>query len=238
MRMIICDDAEFSLTVARDIVQHALRRIDQNGRFTLVLSGGKTPGNIFDQLVTDISAPLDWKNVFIFWVDERCVSPQDPESNFKLAYERLISKANVGGFYRIQGEIQPKIAAEQYEQNIKEFFGLKPNQIPRFDYFLLGVGQDGHIASLFDVEAINSSSNRLVSSFYVNASSTHRVSLTLAVINAGRRIVMMACGQQKAKVVRRAIRHKDMTLPVAHLTDQAQWFVDKAFASTYNLEKT
>src|SRR5207253_9510482 len=115
---------------------------------TLAISGGATPRLLFQKLA---AAKFRWEHVHLFWVDERCVPPTDPASNYKLADEELIAPAHIPRrhVHRISGELAPKAAAKRYAEEIRQFFGLAAGEMPRFDVVHLGMGPDGHTASLF-----------------------------------------------------------------------------------------
>ena len=127
--------------------------ISQRGVFTLALSGGKTPLPLFRLLAgADWAERLPWEKIVLYWGDERCVGPDDPGSNYGMARSELLSHVPVTWYYRMKGEDDPVHAALAYENMLKEHFRLAPGEFPRFDCILLGLGEDGHTASLFPGE--------------------------------------------------------------------------------------
>ena len=148
-------DPEALSTAAATVIIHYIREtLEVQDFFTLVLSGGSTPRNTFALLARDDSfrAQIPWERIHFFWGDERHVSPDHEESNYRMANEVMLSRVPVPGknIHRIKSEIPDACnAAAQYEEEILEFFKLKRGQLPRFDCVLLGMGTDGHTASLF-----------------------------------------------------------------------------------------
>ncbi len=142
------DLSDFIETGCQLILEHAKKNIESKGSFSLVLSGGRTPKLFFDILINEYKKKIEWSKVDFFWLDERCVTPNHKESNYKLAFEALISKLDkTGDVYRMEGELEPKIAAIRYQEKIKLYF--KKKSVSNFDFILLGMGEDGHVASIF-----------------------------------------------------------------------------------------
>src|SRR5258708_16815897 len=126
--------------------------IRDRGRFAVALSGGSTPRGLHEELGANFSSQLPWQNVFFFWSDERHVAPADPESNYRMAGETLLSQLPIppNHIFRIPAEMPDAgEAAQVYEQTLQDFFQSAPGSFPRFDLVLLGMGPDGHTASLF-----------------------------------------------------------------------------------------
>ena len=177
---------------------------DRRGRFTIALSGGSTPKNLYTLIAANASASLPWSQVFFFFGDERHVPPTDEESNYRMANETLLSKVPVppNNVFRIPTENPDASAvAEAYEKTLQKFFTLQPGEFPRFDLILLGMGPDGHCASLFpETEALQEKS-RLVVANWVEKLHTNRITLTLPVLNAARRVAFLVSGSDKAAVL-------------------------------------
>ena len=151
---VVNSPAEISLTAAGEIVRMTKRTATLDRPITIALSGGSTPKGLHKLLVEDPSVRnrLPWRSLHFFWGDERHVPPDDPQSNYRMAHETLFSLAPVSteNIHRMPAE-EPDaaVAAEKYEQGLRAFFGLQAGQLPQFDCILLGMGPDGHTASLF-----------------------------------------------------------------------------------------
>jgi 6-phosphogluconolactonase len=222
---------------AADIVEETARdAIRERGAFRWALAGGSTPKALYEL----IDRPprwgrIDWSRTEIFFGDERCVPPEDMRSNFGMAWEALLKRVPLpdGAVHRIKGELPPEEAAEEYERELAEAFGGGP---PRFDLVLLGLGTDGHTASLFPGGETAEEDDRLVRATESPVPPRNRVTLTLSALNAARYVVFMAVGKEKADalawVVRDKVR-KEGRLPAA-LVDPPEgrlvWLVDLAAA--------
>src|SRR5579864_5606499 len=150
---------------AEEIVRTANAAVAARGRFTIALSGGSTPRNLYTLLATTARASFPWAQTFFFWGDERHVPPADPESNYRMVEESMLLKIPVppGNVFRVPAENpDAAAAAEAYEQTLRTFFALEPGTFPRFDLILLGLGPDGHTASLFPETAVLQEKSRLV----------------------------------------------------------------------------
>lgn len=172
------------------------------GRFTVALSGGTSPLPLFRRLGE--AAPhsgIDWGAVHVFWADERCVPPDHGESNFRQANELFLSRLPGPGpvIHRIPGELLPQVAAERYAAELSSIFGLVRR--PDFDLILLGVGSDGHTASLFPGMDLAAQVGRNAVSVFVEKLSSHRITLTLPVLNAARQVLFLVTGADKAAIV-------------------------------------
>ncbi len=173
---------------------------------SLVLSGGRTPRNVYAQMESGpLRGRLDWSRLHLFWGDERCVPPSSPESNYGMARETLLARVPVPpeNVHRIEGEIEPRTAAAAYEQEIRTVFSLKDGELPVFTVLLLGLGGDGHTASLFPGTAALAERRRLVIDVHAPAVPADRITLTLPVINNARHILFLVEGKEKAAIVRR-----------------------------------
>lgn len=177
------------------------RTVVSRGSCSLVLSGGATPAPLYAELA---SAPfrnaVEWPEVHIFWSDERCVPSDHPESNFKLAFDALLSRVPLPAaqVHRIRGEEGPDRAAELYE---KEILGFAGGGLPAFDLVLLGVGEDGHTASLFPNSALLHERRRLALPVRFEPPRLSRVTLSLPVLNNAGHVLFLAAGRSKAAVV-------------------------------------
>ena len=191
---------------AAEVVVHtATDAVEQRGRFTIALSGGSTPKSLFNLLATNARTVLPWDRMFFFWGDERHVPPTDPDSNYRMAEEAMLSKIPVaaGNVFRIPAENpDAAAAADAYEQTLRKFFQLGPGEVPIFDLILLGVGPDGHTASLFPGSAGLQEKTRLVIANWVDKLKTSRLTLTLPVLNAARCVAFLVSGTDKAAVLK------------------------------------
>jgi 6-phosphogluconolactonase len=188
---------KFIHTVCEVIKEQAGKSIQEKDSFTFVLSGGKTPKDIFVELAKNYKNSIEWRKVHFFWLDERCVEPDHEDSNYKLAYDQLLSKLNgVGSVHRMKGELEPREAAKEYAQDIKNFFSQAE---VKFDFILLGMGGDGHCASLFPESSELDEMKRLVVSTEKQYNGHNRISLTLPVINRSGKVLMIS-SQEKLDV--------------------------------------
>lgn len=200
-RTFVFDSVSELQAVCADQVADALRRSAQGDMVTIALSGGSTPRKMHEILAR--KERIDWANVHIFWGDERTVPPDDPQSNYRMAKETLLDRVGVpdANVHRMRGEIDPDEAASQYEEEIRSIFRLAAGEIPRFDVIVLGMGSDGHTASLFpDTEALQEE-QRLVVANYVPQLETTRITLTYPVINNARLVLFLVAGDDKAGAV-------------------------------------
>lgn len=199
----ICQDSDsLSRLAAFEFVRLANQAISSSGRFTVALAGGSTPSKLYELLASDaFRTQVIWSNVELFWGDERCVPPDHPDSNYRMAHEALISKVPVPPdmVHRMPAEREnPASTADEYERTIREEFELTEREFPRFDLILLGMGDDGHTASLFPGTAALHEKRRLVVAYYVEKLKTHRLTLTPPVLNRGRHIFFLVAGEGKA----------------------------------------
>lgn len=194
-----------SRTAAEKFVNFANEAIRERGRFTVALAGGSTPKSLYQLLKSEsFKDKLDWEKVFFFFGDERNVSPDDAESNFKMVSENLFEPLNTPAenIFRWQTELKDaEKIAEEYEQTIKGFFNLSANEFPKFDLVLLGMGDDGHTASLFPfTEALNETEKIAVAN-YVEKLQTTRLTLTFPAINKSVNIIFLVSGGNKAEIL-------------------------------------
>jgi 6-phosphogluconolactonase len=177
--------------------------------------------------------------MFFFWGDERHVPPNDADSNFRMANETLLSKVPVppANVFPVPAENpDASAAAEAYEETLRKFFALAPGEFPRFDLILLGMGPDGHTASLFPETAALQEKSRLVVANWVEKLKTSRITLTLPVLNAARCVAFLVSGTDKATVLREVLEgsapaEKYPSKLVRPAEGKLIWFVDRAAAS-------
>jgi len=213
--------------------------VSARGRFTIALSGGSTPKSLYNLLATNARTTLPWEHTLFFWGDERHVPPTDPESNYRMVDEAMLSKVPVppANVYRMPAENpDAEAVAETYEQTLRKVFQLGPNDVPQFDLILLGMGPDGHTASLFPGTAGLKEKSRLVIANWVEKLKTYRLSFTLPVINAARSVAFLVSGTDKAPVLKAVLEGNDpgelYPAKLVHPKDgKLIWFLDRAAAS-------
>jgi len=189
---------EFIETVCEIIKEEANKNIKEKGSFTFVLSGGRTPKDIFDELVLNHKESIKWNKVHFFWLDERCVDPLHEDSNYKLAYDSLISKLDVvGSVHRIKAELSPIKATKEYEINIKKFFN---DNVVQFDLVLLGLGEDGHVASLFSDSKELKLRKKIVLNTENRYGGYYRITLGLDTINKSHMLILLINNSKKLHV--------------------------------------
>jgi len=224
---------------ADDVIHAATDAVKERGRFTIALSGGSTPLSLYTLIAANASTGLPWDQMFFFWSDERHVPPDDPDSNFRLANESLLSKVPVpaANIFRVPAENPDAAAAAQaYEQTLRNFFSLKPDEFPRFDLILLGMGPDGHTASLFPETAALQEKSRLVVANWVEKLKAFRITFTLPLINAARRVVFLVSGMDKAPALHEVLEgnappRKYPSKLVQPADGKLIWLLDRAAAS-------
>jgi 6-phosphogluconolactonase len=198
MVSVFSNKEEITPYAANIFVAAAQNAIQKRGRFLVALTGGSSPVAIYKLLATpEYKAKIDWENIFVFWGDERWVPLDDERSNAKMSSDHLLNhvgipKSNLFPMYK-QG-FSPEEYALQYEKLIKSLTGEQG----QFDLILLGMGDDGHTASLFPGEAVLHENNKWVSAYYLESQSMHRITLTAPFINRAKEIVVITFGENKA----------------------------------------
>lgn len=176
--------------------------ISEQGRFTVALSGGSTPKALYQLLAADeMRARVPWQQAHVYWSDERCVPPDSEQSNYRMALDALLAHVNVpaGQIHRLRGEDEPESAAKEYEAILKQNFNASDT---RFSLILLGLGEDGHTASLFPHSPVLDNFEHLVAAPYVEKFATHRLTLTFRAINNASNIIFLVNGKSKSKALR------------------------------------
>jgi 6-phosphogluconolactonase len=194
----------------------SLSAVKERDRFSVALSGGRSPIGFYRRLASLEGLP--WDKTHIFFADERFVPPDDADSNYKMIREVLLSKSPVPSqnVHSIStAGFAPETSAEKYEEELRLFFGLPPEGIPEFDLVLLGVGEDGHTASLFPGSEALKEKKHLVAQVQPTSSLHDRITLTLPVLNTARNIFVLVTGGRKASVMKRLIEEKNHTLPIS-----------------------
>ncbi len=204
-------------------------------RFTIALSGGSTPRALYSRLAASpLAESLDWSRIHLFWGDERCVPPDHPDSNYRMASETLISQVPLlpANIHRIAGERPPQEGAAAYEQELRAFFG----GLPHFDLVLLGMGDDGHTASLFPHTLALHEISRWVVPNHAPSPPHKRLTLTAPVLNAADTILFLVSGTSKAAPLREVLHGTPdpQRLPAQLIHPQSGhliWMTDAAAAA-------
>jgi 6-phosphogluconolactonase len=202
------------VALARRAVEYLVEMIGEaveaQGRARIAISGGSTPKATFE-LLADPSQPwlrrVSWEMLDLYWVDERCVPPGDAQSNYRMTREALLDHVPLRPeqIHRIEGELEPEAAAAGYERELRLSFGVESPESPRFDLVALGLGPDGHTASLFPHTGAIHETTRLVAANQVPKLDASRITLTWPVINRARSVFFLVSGQDKAPVLREVL---------------------------------
>jgi 6-phosphogluconolactonase len=227
---------------AEEFAQLADEAIRAQGLFAVALSGGSTPKELYARLASEqhpFRDRIDWGKVHFFWGDERHVPPDDPQSNYRMAREAMLSKLPVpaANIHRILAEKpDAAAAAAAYEQTLREFFRLPAGGLPRFDLVLLGLGPEGHTASLFPGNTVAADPLRLVAAPWVEKFDTYRITLTPAVLNHAARATFLVAGADKAEIVHEVIHgaYRPDELPAQAIrleNGRVLWLLDRDAAS-------
>jgi 6-phosphogluconolactonase len=224
------------------ILEQSNNSIRERGLFTIALAGGSTPRRAYEMLTDERLSPhFDWLNIHIFFGDERMVPPDHPDSNYRMAYEALLGRAPIPpeNIHRIEGVGDAAANASAYESEMRELFG--DVELPQLDHILLGMGDDGHTASLFPGTAALEETRLWVAPNWVEKLGAWRVTLTAPVINAARYVTFMVTGAGKATRLREVLKgERDPSRLPAQLirpTDGTlEWYVDREAASSLEPE--
>ena len=237
---IVSDPAELARAAAAEFARHASAAVRERNLFSVALSGGSTPKLLYAELANDPSLRdrLSWDKIHFFWGDERAVPPDDEESNFRLAHDALLSQVPVPpeNVHRIRAEeTDPALAASDYERELRNFFQLNSQQLPRFDLILLGLGPDGHTASLFpSTDALNETEHLVVAN-WIERLKTHRITVTFPVLNNAASVLFLVSGSEKANVLRDVISGANTdeypAQRVRPTSGTVTWLVDEDAAS-------
>jgi len=204
---ILSDANAIAQTAAAEFVEAAREAVCLKDSFSVALAGGSTPKTLYGLLLNNgpLRAMVPWSKIQFFFGDERHVPPDNTDSNFRMASEAMLATAPVDPkqVHRIKGEIESAAeAAEEYEKDLRMSFRLEPGQLPRFDLVLLGMGPEGHTASLFPGTKALKEERRLVVSNWVGKLYTDRITLTPPVLNNAARVVFMVHGAEKAPALK------------------------------------
>src|SRR5271168_3267553 len=214
-----------------------IEAVRDRGRFTVALSGGSTPRGMFSLLASGAIPGIPWDKIAFFWGDERHVPPDNPDSNYRMANETMLSKVPVRkeDIFRIPAEGgDANAVAKSYEETIQNSFTLKTGEFPRFDLILLGMGPDGHTASLFPGTGALRETQRIFVANWVEKMNAFRFTLTYPAINHAAEVAFLIGGPDKAATLKQVLEDKFAGLPAQTIQPQngkLLWFVDQAAAS-------
>lgn len=217
---------ELALQAAERFVEAAEDAITSTGQFAVALSGGSTPRSLYEELATPaFSSRIDWRNVHILFSDERCVPADHADSNFHMGCTLLLDHVEIPfeNLHRMRGEIEPAAAADDYERLLRRDFAKG------LDLVLLGLGEDGHTASLFPGSAALSATGRLCVANHVPAKGTWRLTLTAPYINDAFEVILLVAGLDKRPIVQRVLEEGDETAPVSLIAPKSGryfWLMD------------
>jgi 6-phosphogluconolactonase len=222
-------------SVAKEIIK--LTRQSAQSRFNIVLSGGKTPQKLFDVLGEKYNDSVSWERIHFWWGDERCVSPGSDKSNFKLANDLLLSKISIPeeNIHRIRGENDPEEEAPRYEREIKENLNYR-GETPVFDLILLGLGEDGHTASIFPDQLELFEEERICVATSHPLTGQPRITLSGRVLNNANRVFFMVTGEEKSMRISEIMNDDEAAklMPAYYIEPKngtLTWYLDEAAAS-------
>lgn len=224
--------------VAKRFADSLVDKINQSEIFHWSVSGGTTPKVLFSLLAEEYADKIDWKKVHFYWGDERCVPSTDDDSNFKMTKERLFSKVDipVENIHRIIGENDPEKEAVRHEEELMALLPKDENGLPVFDLIMLGMGGDGHTASIFPHQMELLTSNKVCEVAQHPDSGQHRVTITGKVINAAKEVAFLVTGEGKAEKIDEIFygKERSKSYPATHIqpsSGQLSWYLDSAAAS-------
>ena len=223
-------------SLALDLVSQIREAGTDVNPFTIALSGGNTPRLLFSVLADQYAASVTWSNVHFFWVDERCVLPDDPESNFGMTNDVFLSRIDIPheNIHRIRGEDDPEKEADRYSQEINEFT-IQKNGFPFFNVIFLGLGEDGHTASIFPGNEKLFVSDKICVTAVHPSTGQNRITITGGVINNSAEIIFMVTGKNKAGIVNNIIGRGDnkKQFPASYVKPaegRVLWYLDEEAA--------
>jgi 6-phosphogluconolactonase len=243
-RLIVDSSKALQQAAASEFFLRAIDAVGANGRFTVALSGGSTPRGLYELLATDPAwrDQLPWERMHFFWGDERHVAPDHADSNFRMANDALLSVAPVpaANIHRIYGEAANAAeAASEYEDELRAVFQVAPGELPRFDLILLGLGTEGHTASLFPGTQALTENQCLVVSSWIGKLFADRITLTPPVLNNAACVMFMVSGEDKATALKAILEgpYEPAQLPAQLINPtngRLVWLLDRAAARSLN----
>ena len=228
---IVPDSVKLARVAADEFHRMAEAAVQERSRFAVAFSGGNTPRAVYSLLASE-HKELPWDRIHIFFGDERHVSPDHPDSNFRMASESLLTKVPIPekNVHRIRAELEADDAAKEYEQELREFFHLIDHEWPRFDLVFLGIGEDGHTASLFPGSKALAEASRRVVANWVEKFKAFRITLSFPVLNHAAEVVFLVSGAGKAQILSEILRPGIKKYPAQNVQPEngrLLWLVDQ-----------
>ena len=236
---VVSDPESLAQSTLKIFIAEAQKAIKAKDVFHVAISGGNTPKRFFELLAeTPQASSLPWDKIQLFWVDERYVHPESEQSNYKLAADTFLARVVIpeANVHRIPTEHEDfTVAAKDYERTIREVFGLEAGRIPEFDLILLGMGPDGHTASLFPNSYAAFDAEHLACVVYVLDEKLNRITLTHRVLRAACHLVVLVCGHEKSDILKTVLKSEpdEVRYPIHALwpvLDRVTWLIDSAAA--------
>lgn len=226
---------DIAIAALEGFARQSQKAISERGVFHVALSGGATPMRFFALLGdTEIGRSIEWEKVQIFWVDERCVEPDAEASNYAMAARTFLDKVNIPeeNVHRVSGEFTDYAEAiAEYEETIRRVFGISKGEFPSFDLMILGMGDDGHIGSLFPNSYAHFDTDDIVTAVYLMSGDFNRITLTHPVICAAKKLFVLVSGVRKARILREVFHAEpdEVKYPVHSLwpiLEKVDWIID------------
>ena len=228
---------ELAEKFAGELISKIQSAASENKTFTVALSGGSTPELLFSLLGDHYSNSVPWQYVHFFWGDERCVPPDDPESNFGMTREKLFGKIDIPevNIHRIAGENDPETEAERYSTEIDKFTESR-DLLPKFDIVLLGLGEDGHTASIFPDQMALLNSDKICEVAIHPSTLQKRITITGRVINNADNVTFLVIGEKKAHIVKKIFEKSEVSFnfPASYIVPlhgELNWLIDSKAGS-------
>ena len=208
---------EFGIEISNIIIKTVDDCISDKGQCFMAVSGGYTPVPVFKALVEKMNQDtLKWLKVHVYFIDERCVPKDHPDNNFKSCYDIWLKYIPKIHYHRIEGWLNPMDAALKYEQEMISFLDEKDG-IPQFDLIFMGIGEDGHIASLFPEYDFEKNNNYFVENVYIKSKDMQRVTMTLPILNNAKKRILGIVGEKKKKIFQDLMNSKFYDYPIAKI---------------------
>lgn len=234
---VVADAGALHAEAAAEFCRCAEAAIGVRGRFCVALAGGNTPRGVYSLLGNEKKNALPWDRIYVFFGDERYVPADHPDSNYRMARESLLSKVPIPpqNILRVPTELPAETAAAEYERELRKLFRLSNNELPRFDLIMLGIGEDGHTASLFPGSKALQEQSRLVAANWVDKFHSYRITFTYPVLNHAEEVLFLVSGQDKSQILRSifdpAMKNNYPAQAVRPEAGRLLWIVDQDAAS-------